>query len=100
MRNLKACHLGTAAKPRLFAKAAQTYGLCCFLVERLPSFQDKLGSDFKPLHEAGQQLVDIIELFRMSKTQVPTAVVQMVLDKWKRFVRLSLPWEIVIPKTT
>eukprot|EP00969_Alexandrium_andersonii_P247372 10931478-Alexandrium_andersonii.AAC.1 len=90
--------VGSFSAPKMKLKAMEAYGMCAFLVSVLPRYQRFVASMFGVLHESGTILLNFYATLKASPARVSVATQQQLLDAWKRYVRITEPLFINIPK--
>ena len=96
--------LGTPADPLLKTKAAETWGLVHFCVDKTLEHRHALGRTGLPLHEAGKCIVEHIQVMKNHGCRLPASAIQSLHDTLKRHllslidIAEDLPFEWELPK--
>ena len=99
LSNLTLKMLGALDAPMLRTKAMETLGLAMFLVETLPTFLNRLPPHAVVMLEAGRLLLQFRALLLDLPPDWGAAGAQTALHLWKRFMKVSEPLQIHVPKT-
>ena len=72
--------LGTPEAPLLKTKAAETWGLVHFCVDKTLEHRHALGRAGPPLHEAGKCIVEHIQVMKNHGCRLPASAIQSLYD--------------------
>ena len=90
--------LGEKADPALKVKGAECWGLVLFLCHGLSRLQGRFGPLWAILLEAGQCLVQMVDVWATSGTNIPDEKVERCFVLYNRYMELIAPLEIYVPK--
>ena len=81
--------IGDHSDQKLKTKAAQTWGVLLFLVDRLQRHPEQLGESGRSLLKAGQCLVQIVGIWDVGGQNLTPRQMQQCFDAWNQLLHLT-----------